>query len=531
MIKGFTSEPDNNIKGLVIADAAEDSLGNIWMSDLDEGIILYNRATGEFSRPFEKELGTSYQASRLYLRNGFGYANNGLFLFKWDLKKKTLTRFVPPAEMNKTLYDMTPDEKGNWWIGSRNGLIVFNEQEKQFKRYTTADGLVNNDINATLYRREDGTILMGMADYFTSFNPQQVTSASGGMPPVVLSRILVNEKPVDFDSAHILNLDYHSTNIVFNWALPDHINSLKNQYYCQLQGIDTGWKYVGNKGEIQYANLSAGQYHLLLKASSSNGTPATNIIRVAFTIHPPFWKTSWFLALAFLGLLMLLTVVVRYISRRNLKEKLLKLEKEQAVEKERNRISRDMHDDLGSGLTKIAIMSEVVKKQIQDPEKAKQQLENISASSRELVDNLQDIIWILNPKNDSLESLAAYIREYGLKFFEPFDIKARFSYPASFESLQLSEETRRNIFLVVKETFNNIVKHAWCNNVNVSITQTGSRFQLTIADDGKGFDINHTRLFGNGLLNMKNRVEQVGGTYTITSEPGKGTSILITMTA
>src|SRR5438477_8110295 len=156
-----------------------------------------------------------------------------------------------------------------------------------------------------------------------------------------------------------------------------------------------------------------------------------------------------------MALFTVFALVVRYISQRNLKDRLLRLEKEQAVEKERNRISRDIHDDLGSGLTKIAIMSEVVKKQIHEPEKARQQLENISQSSRELVDNLQDIIWVLNPKNDTLESLASYIREYSLKFFEPFGIEVQFNYPEKFPEVKLSEETRRNIFLVVKESFNN----------------------------------------------------------------------------
>jgi signal transduction histidine kinase len=190
-----------------------------------------------------------------------------------------------------------------------------------------------------------------------------------------------------------------------------------------------------------------------------------------------------------------------------------------------------MHDDLGSGLTKIAIMSEVVKKQIHEPEKAKLQLERISESSRELVDNLQDIIWVLNPKNDTLDSLAAYIREYALKFFEPFETITRFQYPQKFPDIKLSEETRRNIFLVVKESFNNIAKHAWCNKVTISISQASSRFRLEIEDDGKGFDTENVRLFGNGLVNMKNRIEQVGGEYTIGSQPGKGTKIVIEVPA
>ena len=186
-----------------------------------------------------------------------------------------------------------------------------------------------------------------------------------------------------------------------------------------------------------------------------------------------------------------------------------------------------MHDDLGSGLTKIAIMSEVVKKQLHEPEKAKQQLENISASSRELVDNLQDIIWVLNPKNDTLENLASYIREYALKFFEPFGVDVQFNYPEKFPEIKLSEEKRRNIFLVIKESLTNTCKHAWCNQVQVTIQQEAFRVIIIIEDDGKGFDIHKVRPFGNGLINMENRIEQAGGKFSIVSEPGSGTKTII----
>jgi signal transduction histidine kinase len=190
-----------------------------------------------------------------------------------------------------------------------------------------------------------------------------------------------------------------------------------------------------------------------------------------------------------------------------------------------------MHDGLGSGLTKIAIMSEVVKKQIYEPEKAKQQLENIAESSRELVDSLQDIIWVLNPKNDTIESLTAYIREYALKFFEPFGIETVFNYPEEFPDSRLSEETRRNIFLTVKETFTNICKHAWCNNVLICFEHRDSMVILTIKDDGKGFDMEKLRKFGNGLRNMQLRIQQVGGRYRICSQMGKGTQTLIEIPA
>lgn len=524
--EGFSKEPEH-IKRLLIADAVEDNDGNIWMADLDEAIILYDIKTRQFSKPFTKELGDANHISRIFFENGFCYANTPSAVIKWDPRERKLIVFNPPPEMNKTLYEMTPDKKGNWWISSKNGLIVFNEENKSFRRYTTADGLVSNDISGTLYCKQDGTMLLGMPGYFTSFNPIGLVTNSQVSKNVVITGVLVNEMPVIVDSAKTLNLDYHSTNIVFRWALPDYANPLKNQYYCRLQGIDAGWKYVGNKGEIQYANLSAGTYRILLKAATSNGAESGNVIEVNFVIHPPFWKTWWFISLIAVALLIAFIFAVRYISQRNLKEKLLRLEKEQAVEKERNRISRDMHDDLGSGLTKIAIMSEVVKKQMNEPEKAKQQLENISISSRELVDNLQDIIWVLNPKNDTLDNLAAYIREYALKFFEPFGIELQFNYPETFDNIKLSEETRRNLFLVIKETSNNIAKHAWCNKVMVTIEPAASLVRLKVEDDGKGFDIEKTRQFGNGLINMKNRIEHTGGIYKIESAPGKGTKTTI----
>jgi signal transduction histidine kinase len=422
---------------------------------------------------------------------------------------------------------MYPDKLGNWWLASKNGLIVFNEKENTFKRFTTGDGLAQNDVDATLFCTEDNTMIIGANNYFSFFKPGPLINASLNKKNAILTEIRVNNKIIDGDPDAAISLGYKENNIVIRWALPDYGNPLRNQYYVKMEGIDEDWHYVGNLGEVQYANLSDGHYSIRLKAATANEVASENIIPLKFIIHPPIWKRGWFITLLSLILLSSFILIVRYISQRNLKEKLLRMEKEQAIEKERNRISRDMHDDLGSGLTKIAILSEVVKKQLHEPEKAKQQLETIGESSRELVDNLQDIIWVLNPKNDTLESLAAYIREYALKFFEPFGTIVQFNYPEKFSDTRLSEEARRNVFLTIKETFNNTGKHAWNNKILISIEQSPSSILVKIEDDGKGFDISNIRQFGNGLANMKNRIEQLGGVYKIESEPGKGTRTVI----
>ncbi|MCC7402315.1 MAG: hypothetical protein IT214_12615 [Chitinophagaceae bacterium] len=516
-------------KKLVIANAAEDKRGNIWFADLDEGIILYNKKSGTFSKPFIKQIGEMESAGSVFYKNGFLYSSVPTAILKWDETDRKLKIIELPPEMNKQIYSLCPDSTGNWWILTKNGLVVYNETAGSFRRFTTADGLINNDMSGTLFCRSDGTMVYGNNDYITTFNPGKFLTAIAKVPAVQLREILSNETPVPWDGKNTLRFNSHIRNIIFRWALPDFSGPLHNEYFCKLQGIDSGWRYIGNSGEVQYANLSPGEYSVQLKAASANGVFSSDIITIPFEILAPFWKTSWFITLVFLSIVSVSGLVARYISHRNLKEKLLELEKVQAVEKERNRISRDMHDDLGSGLTKIAIMSEVVKKQINDPEKAKQQLENISESSRELVDNLQDIIWILNPKNDTLESLASYIREYALKFFEPFKVETQFVFPEKFPLIRLSEETRRNIFLTVKESFNNIGKHAWCDTVNLAIGITDNCIELTIKDDGKGFDVNHTREFGNGLSNMKNRIQQIGGEYEIMSVPGNGTETKIRM--
>jgi signal transduction histidine kinase/ligand-binding sensor domain-containing protein len=523
MWSGFAGT-NGKVKNLVIASATEDKNGNIWMADLDQGIISYNRKENRFSIPFEKELGKVVHTQSVFYKNGFLYSATNHYLLRWNQDSMQPKKIELPPQMNKEIYDLRPDQRGNWWILTKNGLVVYNEAANIFRRFTTADGLLNNDMDGTLFCRNDGTMLFGNRNFITSFDPAKFLSAIGDVSPVQLNEILSNNNPVMQNGNGSLKFHYPSRNIIFRWTLPDFSSPLHNQYYCKLQGIDTGWRYVGNSGQIEYASLSPGKYNVQLKAASANGVAAPNVISIPFEVLPPFWKRSWFLAGASLAIILIFGFIVRYISQRNLKEKLLQMEKDQAVERERNRISRDMHDDLGSGLTKIAIMSEVVKKQLNEPEKAKQQLEKISTSSRELVDNLQDIIWILNPKNDTLDNLAAYVREHALQFFEPFETEVHFNYPSKFPDIRLSEEQRRNIFLTVKETFNNIAKHAWCNHVTIGISCDRKNIVILIQDDGKGFDVDKVRPFANGLISMQHRIEQIGGRFLVQSGPGEGTS-------
>jgi len=508
-----------------------DKKRNIWCANNDGSLDKFDPQRKVFSHyHFDSltEKSSYFDLAYDSVSNGVWIASsNGLVNFSLnDLRAKLFVEKdgLPTSKINL----LTWDEHHRLWVGTDRGLSLYDPDKRSFRNFYMNNGLVTEKLDhclsvgagGKLYIGDDNRIMvmdMNSLQESSKISPVYITSASE-------NGTLLNSKRQNNES--VIELPYFRNNLSFDFAITDFINPEDNQLFYQLEGWDQDFTRT-KKGEVTYNKLPPGKYIFHVKGVNHNGIINDRGDRITVIIHPPFWKTVWFLTLVSLVVFTVFVLVVRYISQRNLKEKLLKLEKEQAVEKERNRISQDMHDDLGSGLTKIAILSEVVKKQISDPERAIQQLENISESSRELVDNLQDIIWVLNPKNDTLESLAAYIREYALKFFEPFGIDVQFIYPEKFGDIKLSEETRRNIFLALKESFNNIGKHAWCNKVKVCIKETNQAVGITIQDDGRGFDAARVRQFGIGLINMQHRIEQVGGQYRITSEKGVGTKTKI----
>ena len=450
----------------------------------------------------------------------------GMILFdKYKLKSKHLYTTADGLS-NQYIYGIVADGN-NLWLSTNAGINRFDFRNKTIKTFTAGDGLQSNEYNTySYYKTSKGEILFGGVNGLNSFYPADYKSNSKA-PQLILTGIQINDtlfrSRINQSEIKSLSLEYKQNTVSFQFTVIHFANSSGNTLSYILEGYDKSWVNIASKAQIRYANLPPGNYRLKVRAYNADGVEADKIYSLALTINAPWWQSWWFRLIAILMLVSIIIVIVRNYTNRRLEAQRIELEKTQAIEKERNRISRDMHDDLGSGLTIIAILSEVVKKQLSNPVKAKETLEKIAISSRDLVDNLQDIIWVLNPQNDTLESLSSYIREYGLKFFEPLSVQLEFNYPELFSSRHLSEEQRRNIFLTVKESFNNIAKYAWCNKVTVKIEETLTGILLSINDDGKGFDVSKVRLFANGLKNMQHRIEQVGGSYSISSEPGNGT--------
>jgi signal transduction histidine kinase/ligand-binding sensor domain-containing protein len=454
---------------------------------------------------------------------------NGLTIVSATKKELKLLKNITITDglSDNFITNLAIDQQRQIWVGTGAGLdkLIYKKGDITIERVSSTNNLFHaiseiNLINDSLlfYHAGDGSVV--------KVN-QRSRNSNNYTPSFYFSEITVNDRPASL----LLQQSFSAqqNNFSFRVSATSFIDQKNTRFVFHLSSKEKSWEQNGYNAMYNIANLSAGDFTLKVTVFYPGGIYPSNTITYQFTIRQPFWKQWWFIVLAIATAALILFSITRAYFVRKMEQQKAAAEKQQALEKERNRISRDIHDDLGSGLTKIAILSEVAKQQITNPDKVKEQLNNISSSSRELVDNLQDIIWVLNPQNDTLDSFAAYIREYALKFFEPLSVEVTFQYPAEFSTVKLGEEKRRNIFLTVKESFNNIAKHAWCNKLEIIITEAPEKVTIQIEDDGKGFNELQVRLFANGLKNMQNRIEQIGGQYTITSNPGKGTITTISV--
>jgi signal transduction histidine kinase/streptogramin lyase len=538
----------------------------VWMGSYSRGIDMFDlsfKKIGHFSDKDNSGLEDNMICSFFNDSKGNLWVRGNNKLYKYlPVEKKFKSFRLSPEPAGCNPGDIAETKTGNFIIASKDGLIQFNPSTNEYAYihsnildkeqfvnsvavdkndeiwFLTAKHLVHykpKENRFILFGKEDG-LDVSRGDYalrtfngtdfylcqdnrVLKFNCDSLYQTN--LPPYLVLSMQVNDNIVYTNNYPAL--PYNKNKIQFEFTGVSYIKADQNQYYYQLSDVDKKWN-ITYKNAVSYANLSPGTYTFKVKTVNYAGLWSEEKL-IHFIITPPYWQTWWFRLITTFVVVLILYFIIRYISQRNLKEKILQLEKVTAIEKERNRIAQDMHDDLGSGLTRIAIMSEVVKNQLKQPGTASVQLDRISDSSRTLVDNLQDIIWMLNTKHDQLDSLAIYIREYATKFFEQSAINVVFDYPAYIDPVKIREDYRRNFFLAIKEALNNIVKHANAKNVMIKFSIEQKIMTLVASDDGKGFNMEAIRKFANGVKNMQVRMEQSGGTCSIVSRPGEGTTI------
>jgi signal transduction histidine kinase len=371
-------------------------------------------------------------------------------------------------------------------------------------------------------------MFFGGTDGFIRFHPDSIKD-NPYVPPVVITAFKKFDRPVVFDTAisekKVLELSYKDNAISFEFVALNFTDPENNQYAYKLEGFDEDWTYCGTRRFAGYTNLDGGDYVFKVKGSNNDGVWNEEGTSIAVIIFPPFWKTWWFTTLLFLAAAGVVGGSIWYLEISRLRRRLKVAEQEHALERERLRISRDMHDEMGANLTEIAILCELVKRDIQKPEDAEPNVQKIATMARELIDSIGEIIWAMNPRNDMLDHLAGYLREYASEFFGMTPIVCHFDFPDQLPCLTFSAEVRRNVFLTMKEAINNVVKHSGATSAELRCRASDHEVEFSIRDNGRGFDTEMGKQDGNGLRNMRKRIEEIDGTLQIESLPGRGTRV------
>jgi signal transduction histidine kinase len=298
------------------------------------------------------------------------------------------------------------------------------------------------------------------------------------------------------------------------------------------QTVTVEWSEVyslglGRAGEAVYRNLPYGQYQFRVKEVDAGGEPVGNELILPLLVAPPFYLNVWFKAASVTSLLLVGLAVERGIARGRMRRRVAVLERKQAVQQERARIARDIHDDLGTVLSRISMTSETASLDAAPGSRLQKRLSEICEASRQLTHTMEEIVWAQDPQHDSLDNTASYFSSFASDLLSVAGIACRLDIPVDFPAIPLDAEKRHDLFLVFKESLNNIIKHAHATTVRIAMRLSDGVITLTVEDDGKGFEpgsSNATSL-GNGLRNMQTRLHRSGGSVEIHSRPGEGTRV------
>ncbi len=449
------------------------------------------------------------------------------FIPVWEndrLKGVRIKRYMKNDGLpSNIIYGIKPDGKGNLWLSTDNGLVKFNPLAGSFRHYYQIDGVQDNQFFWGAHcRLNDGRLVFGGISGITMFNPEEIKE-NRFIPRVLITGISLfgnQVKPLDKTSilkksilfTEEIELEYYQNSFSIEFASMDFSKPQKNQFKYKLEGINPDYIHLGNRHYISFNDLKSGDYTLKILGSNDDGywNPAPAELRIK--IIPPFWKSNWFISLAVLFIALVISLAV-YQQVRNLIK----------VERLRLKIAADLHDNIGSGLTEISILSEVVKNRI-DPAAADsiRNLDNIGEKSRNLIDRMSDIVWLINPNKDSLYDLIIRLKDNYSEIFSHNNISFKTFELTSLQKVKLSMEKRQNLYLIFKEGITNCLKHSKCGKIFFKVEIKGNQMALSLTDDGKGFSGEGK---GNGLKNMMYRAKLIGGSLTIESTPGKGTEV------
>jgi len=524
----------------------EDRSGNLWIGTWDGlnrlGSDLRKKATeNPSSVKFEKfrnipanknslsdgRVISGYEDSKGNLWFGtYGGGLNELLADEQNISNPAFIRYKQEEGLaSNIVYCILEDDLGNLWLSTDNGLSMFNPEKEIFKNYDATDGLQSNQFFwGAGYKGIKGELFFGGTSGFNAFYPSELTNNSH-IPPIVITdfRILNQQVEIGTEDSPLsktisltkeIELSYSQNVFSFEFSALDYFASNKNSYAYMMEGFDHNWIYSGNRRYVTYTNLDPGRYVFKVIGSNNDGMWNRTGTQVSILISPPFWRTWWFILSAVIAVGGMVYLIIYY-----------KVKNLIGIERLRAKLAADLHDNIGSSLTEISILSEVISHKIDSADdNTKKSLKTISDNSRNLIDNMSDIVWLVNPKRDSLYDLILRLRDTYSELSSYTNISFRSENIKELEKISLSMEHRQHLYLIFKEAINNSITHSKCNQLTLDASVRGKRLEMTLRDDGIGFE-ESLQSSGNGLSNMRERAKAIGGLLSILSNNGKGTIV------
>jgi signal transduction histidine kinase len=298
-----------------------------------------------------------------------------------------------------------------------------------------------------------------------------------------------------------------------------------------LANHENAWTEAGNSRVARYSRLPPGHYRFQVAACNEDGVWNEAGSTLAVIVLPPFWRTWWFLTATAVCFLAMIITLVHYLSTQKLQRQLESLRQREAIEKERARIARDIHDQVGASLTQVSLLGELIESDKGFPAEVEMHARQISQTARDTTQVLDEIVWTVNPSNDTLDSLITYVCKNAQDYLAVAGVVYRLDIPPRIPLASISPEVRHNVFLASKEAITNIVRHAKASAVLIRLRLEPSKFILEIEDNGRGVaGLDDTRAQSrNGLRNMRKRMEDIGGSFWIGRAPEAGALVRLTV--
>jgi signal transduction histidine kinase len=501
--------------------------GRIWFVMPEPGYKsvfgYYSSETGSvnlFDQSVDNEIPKAEVMQKIASKNGYVYVStsDGLLLVDITGKKEKFTMLNKSAGLlQDVLYELQADADGNIWCGGIFGISCYKPAEKVFVNFSYLENGISDDYYQKMLALApaSGNIILGDAASFHYFNPKDIQGLAA--PAVIFGSFSVFDKPF-YSYSQLLTrpeiiLKHNQNAVAIEFVALSYTNSAQNQYSWKLEGLGEEW-HTSTENIASYNNLAPGNYKLLVKAANSRGGWTQEPVTLAFSIIPPFYKTWWFMLLVIAAIVSAVYYLVRLRIKR-LKEKY----------QLRNRIAGDLHDEIGSTITSINILSNVSRQAMdQHPEKAREMLGQIALQSKQIQQNMSDIVWSIRPDNEKVENLLVRMNEYVAQTLEPLQITTRFNADRLQTDLILPLHYRKEVLLIFKEAVNNIAKHACATAVDITILQSRKSLTMRIADNGK-WKVNGSST-GAGTKSMQHRASLIGGSLLI--EKGeKGSAVVL----